>query len=164
MVNPIVPKIRFEKTIMMRRLRAMQLAHPKAFKESAKIGAIQFLNWCNNGSMKESRKPPIRWGVLRGSSSAFVGNDLVVIYDQVIKPGAPEEPTPAETYSGKDMVLTWAWNVDYATKMHETKWNPGEFSKQDGNTGNKWVEKHLRADKDDLIAVIGIEFKKRTGM
>ncbi len=162
--NPIVPKIRFEKTVLMRRLRAFQALNPKAFKEAAKVGVIQFLNWANNGSVKESRKPPIRWGVLRGSSSGFVGNDLVGIYKQMIKAGAPESPTPAETYSQRDLVLTWVWNTEYATRMHETRWKPGKFSKQDGNAGNKWVEKHLRADKDDLIDVIGLEFKKRTGM
>lgn len=146
-------------------LKKLQEKSPIAFKKAMQKGAIQFLTWANTGSAKESRKPPIRWGVLRGSSSAFVGNDLVKIFPQVIKTGANERPTPAESYGGaRDLVITWVWNTDYAARMHETKYNLGPFSKQDGNAGPKWLEKHIRSDKQDLYSVIGIEFKKEIGL
>jgi hypothetical protein len=137
---------------------------PNAFKNAQKKGAIQFLNWANNGSAKETRKPPIRWGVLRGSSSAFVGSELVQTYDIPIMAGADERPTPAQSHNAKDDQMTWVWNTDYATKMHETNYKPGPFTAQDGNAGPKWLEKHLNADKDDLMKVIGMEYKKETGL
>jgi hypothetical protein len=145
-------------------LKELQRKSPAAFKTAMKRGAIQFLTWCNTGSAKESRKPPIRWGVLRGSSSAFVGNELVKIYEQVIKTGADEKPTPAQSHSAADLVVTWVWNTVYAAKMHETKYNPGPFSSQDGNAGPKWLERHLKADKQDLYAMIRKEFQKETGI
>ena len=159
-LNSIGGKLRIH--IRMNGLKALQRKSPKLFKDAMKKGAIQFLNWANNGSAKEPRKPPIRWGVLRGSSSAFVGNDLVTVFDIVVS-GTGDKPTPLKTYSAADTVITWIWNTAYATKLHETKWNPGPFSRQDGDTGNKWVERHLRKDKEDLIAFIAKEFKKKAG-
>lgn len=145
-------------------LKYMQKMSPVIFKHAMEKGVIQFLTWANTGSAKESRKPPIRWGVLRGSSSGFVGNELVTTYKQNIKPGAGEIPTPAESYDGKDLVATWAWNTDYATKMHETNYKGGTFTQQDGDAGNKWLERHLKKDKEALYKMIASEFKKEAGM
>jgi len=148
-------------TMNLAPLARLQKQSPKHFKEAQKRGAIQFLNWANNGSAKSSKKPPIRWGVLRGSSSAFVGGDLVMKFPYVVREGMV---TPAENYSGKDLVITWCWNTDYAAKMHEHKGGWGKFTLQDGNAGNKWIEEHLQADKEDLMKVIGEEFKRVAGL
>ena len=148
-------------TMNLAPLARLQKQSPKYFKEAQKRGAIQFLNWANNGSAKSSKKPPIRWGVLRGSSSAFVGGDLVMKFPYVVKEGMV---TPAENYSGKDLVITWCWNTDYAAKMHEWTGGWGKFTLQDGNAGNKWIEEHLQADKEDLMKVIGEEFKRVSGL
>jgi len=148
-------------TMNLAPLARLQKQSPKHFKEAQKRGAIQFLNWANNGSAKSSKKPPIRWGVLRGSSSAFVGGDLVMKFPYVVREGMV---TPAENYSGKDLVITWCWNTDYAAKMHEWTGGWGKFTLQDGNAGNKWIEEHLQADKEDLMKVIGEEFKRVAGL
>ena len=148
-------------TMNLAPLAKLQKQSPKHFKEAQKRGAIQFLNWANNGSAKSSKKPPIRWGVLRGSSSAFVGNSLVMKFPYVTKQGIA---TPAESYSGKDLIITWCWNTDYAAKMHEWTGGWGKFTLQDGNAGNKWIEEHLQADKEDLMKVIGEEFKRVAGL
>jgi len=146
-------------------LKKFQRQDPKHFKEAQKVGAVQFLNWANNGSAKSPKKPPIRWGVLRGSSSAFVGRDLVMKFPQVLREGVA---TPAESYSGEDLVITFVWNTDYAFKMHEWGQKPeqgwGKFTLQDADAGNKWLEEHLDADKDDLMKVIGMKFKKVSGL
>lgn len=118
------------------------------------------LTWMNNGSSNESRKPPIRWGVLRGSSTVFIGNKLVETYKSQIKPGAPDKPTPAKSHSAPPLNLTWVWNTDYATRMHEWTGNWGPFTQQDGDAGNKWVEKHLEADRNALIEMTKTEFQK----
>ena len=151
-------------SINLKPLQELQRKSPEMFKKAQKVAAIQFLTWANNGSANTSRKPPIRWGVLRGSSSGFVGDVLISIFPSVIKPGAPDEISPAESYSGKEYVITWVWNTDYAARLHETEWDPGIFSTQDGDTGNKWVEIHLLKDKDDLMKVIGLEFKRLSGI
>lgn len=141
-------------------LKKLQKQSPQHFDKAMQKGAIQFLTWANNGSKNESRKPPIRWGVLRGSSSAFVGDKLVQTFRIPIKSGADEAPSPLKDYKGKELVITWIWNTDYAAKMHEWKGGWGKFTEQDGDAGNKWLEKHLRADRDDLMKMIAIEFKK----
>jgi len=121
-------------------------------------GAIAFLNWANLGSKTCTRKPPIRWGVLRGSSSAFVGNKLVIIFPGIITPGAPEGITPARSYGGKQSVITWGWNTEYARKMHAHTGGWGSVTRQDMDAGNQWLLMHLQKDKDDLMKVIAKEF------
>ncbi len=150
--------------IDFRELEKFQRQSPEHFKEAAKVGAVAFLNWANMGSGKESRKPPIKWGVLRGSSSAFVGNELVMIFPGDILPGSEEEKTPALSYNGKELVITWIWNTDYAAKMHEWQGGWGEATERDTDAGNKWLEKHLDKDKNDLIEVIGKKYKKVSGL
>lgn len=142
-------------------LKRLQQKSPKAFEKSMEVAAIQFLTWCNRGSKAESRTPPIRWGVLRGSSSAFVGNKLVAIYTPHQVGG---ETTPAKSGGMAGLIITWVWNTDYAAKMHEWKGGWGKFTIQAGNAGNKWLEKHLRYDRDALMDVIRIQFKKEAGM
>ena len=138
----------------------LQKRSPVIFHEAMKRGAIQLLTWCNTGSPREARKPPIRFGVLRGSSSAFVGSELVEVFQQTIKTGSSESPSPALSHSANSKTITVVWNTNYAKRMHETEYTPGEYSEADGDSGNKWVEKHLQADKDALIQVIAKEFRR----
>lgn len=145
-------------------LKRLMKKSPGAFLKAMEIGAIQFLTWANNGSAREGRKPPIRWGVLRGSSSAFVGSKLVSISHAPILAGATESPTPAQSHAAENTLMTWVWNTDYAAKMHEWKGGWGKFTTQDGDAGNKWIEKHLMKDRNDLMKVIGMEFKRETGI
>jgi len=144
-------------------LKKMIKKDPDNWKKAAKIGAIQFLTWANTGSSKDPSKPPIRFGVLRGSSSAFVGNELVSVFQQDIKPGGKERPTPNKQHTAPVSTITWGWNTAYAAKMHEWKGNWGPFTTQDGSAGAKWIEKHIASDKDTLFKVIAIEYKKVAG-
>lgn len=145
-------------------LKELARKSPRHFKLAMSRAGIQFLNWANNGSTNVSRKPPIRWGVLRGSSSVFIGHELVQIYKQLIRPGADETPTPAQSHRAPPLTLTFVWNTDYAAKMHEWKGNWGPFTVQDGDAGNKWLEQHLQKDKNNLMQVISKEFGKETGL
>lgn len=145
-------------------LEALAKKSPAAFKKGMKKGALQFLTWANTGTGKSSKKPPIRFGVLRGSSSAFVGGELVDTYKIIIKPGAKESPSPATSHSAPMTTITWVWNTSYAAKMHEWNGPWGPFTIQDGNAGAKWVEDHLKADRDALIEMIGSEVKSELGL
>lgn len=151
-------------SINLQPLEKLARKSPKAFNSAMKKGAIQFLTWANTGTGVSTKKPQIRWGVLRGSSSAFVGGELVETFEQPLKPGAPDKPTPNETHTAPPTVMTFGWNTDYAAKMHEWKGGKGSFTQQDGDAGPKWLEDHLKADRDLLMEVIGKEFKKDLGL
>lgn len=124
------------------------------FEKAMEVGAIQFLTWCNTGAggSRSPAKPPIMWGVLRGSSSAFVNGKYVGAFKQNIGSGAPEKPTPNKSYKGKGIVV--GWNTVYAARMHEDDYVP----QRDG--GPKWIEEHIKADKDLLMETIAEELGK----
>jgi len=145
-------------------LRHLAKKSPKAFNKALKKAAIEFLRWNNTGSAGSSKKPPIRWGVLRGSSSAFVGNEMVAMSDIGIKSGAEERPTPAQSHSAASTTMTWVWNTNYAAKMHEWPGGWGKFTMDDGNAGNKWLEEHLKTDEKALFEMIKTEFHKAAGL
>jgi len=144
----------------LEKLKEFKRKSPEHFHQAAKIGAAAWLNWANMGSKNESRKPPIKWGVLRGSSSAFVGKELVMIFPAELLSGAQGKATPAKAFSGKELMITWVWNTEYGAKMHEWNGGWGDATERDTDAGNKWAEKHLLKDKNDLIEVIGKEFRK----
>lgn len=144
------------------KLKRLQRKSPEKFRTAMERGAIEFLNWANNGSQQETRKPPIRWGVLRGSASAFVGNKLVHIFKQSHTEG---EPTPLTSFSESPTTATWVWNTPYAHRMHEHTGEWGKFTEADDDAGNKWLEKHLIADKEALMKMIEKEYwKEVTGL
>ena len=65
---------------MEKQLKKLERESPVALEKSMEKAGIQFLNWVNNGSPKESRMPPIRMGFLKGSSSAFLGGKLLGVF------------------------------------------------------------------------------------
>lgn len=154
-------KMNFSKTDL-KNLKKLQQQSKPAFRKALEIGGIQLLTWMNTGAggTRESRKPPIRFGVLRGSSSIFVGKNKVQDFQITIKPGAKEQISPANSANAKENTITIVYNTDYAWKMEEWEGDWGQYTEQDGNAGNKWIEKHLQADKDLLMKVISNEFGK----
>lgn len=136
------------------RLQKYRRRDPENWQKAMEKGAIQLLTWMNTGSggSKSSAKPPIRFGVLRGSSSAFVNGKYVGAFPIAISPGADEKPDPNKSHKGKG--ITVGWNTVYAARMHETDYEV----QRDGE--KKWIEKHLAADKDILMKFIAGEMKK----
>jgi len=138
------------------------------FKALAAVG-LQLLNFTLNGSSKEKVVPPIRWGVLRGSGSVFA--DGVFLGDT--KANHPNG-TPNQEYSDSakpgDVVV--GFNTAYAARWHERQFVPGGVrpSRQAVanpdmlvDVGNKFVEKHLRADGEVLLGLYADIFKKEMG-
>lgn len=140
-----------------RNIKKLARKSPAAFEKAMAIAGLTFLDWANNGSSRESRKPPIKWGFLRGSSSVFLGNKLLGAYEQ------EDNREANRSHSEKPFTLTWGWNAEYATNMHETDYQPGEHSERDGDAGNKWLEKHIRADRDALMEMTAKTVKKELG-
>jgi hypothetical protein len=130
--------------------------------------ALQLLNFCVNGSAKERVKPPIRFGILRASGSAFVEGEMVGDTKANNADG-----TPNEAYNAGAGTIAVGFNTAYAAKLHEDKnWVPGgepPSPQAERNpamledVGNKYVEKHLVADKETLLAVYAEEFKREAG-
>lgn len=139
-------------TMNLAPLRKLAQKSPEIFRKAMEKGAIQFLTWANDGSPQETRKPPIRWGVLRGSASAFVGSKLVTF--TTANDGEPQLSHNEQSQT----TMTWIWNTNYAAKMHEHTGNWGEFTLADTDAGNKWLEKHLQADKDALMQMVEKEY------
>ena len=153
-------KIRYDLKGLERLMRKM----PGVFMAAQKDAAIQFMTWANTGTGGSSKKPPIRYGVLRGSTSAFVGGKLVQVYDQNILPGAKETPTPAKSHTASKDQITWVWNTEYAKIMHEHKGNWGKFTSGDPGAGAKWAEDHLDKDRDAFTRFLAARIKKGAGM
>jgi hypothetical protein len=132
-----------------------------AYFKAQQVVGLQLLNFTLNGSSNESVVPPIKWGVLRGSGSVFV--EGVLVGDT--KANYPDG-TPNIAYDGEGVVI--GFNTSYAARLHETKWVPGGVipSKQATNNpgliadvGNKFVEKHLKADGKVLLDLFADTFK-----
>lgn len=136
------------------------------FRARQKVG-LALLNFVLNGSSQEKVVPPIRWGVLRGSGSVFV--DDVLVGDTK---GNYPDGTPNTSYQTKPHQVTIGFNTAYAARLHETKWVPGgvvpskQAVKNPGmltDVGNKFVEKHIVADREVLLKLYAEVMKKELG-
>lgn len=128
---------------------------------------IQLLNWVLNGSASSPVVPPIRTGELRGSGSVFVENQLVHTSKGEYPAGKPNQSHDA----GKDKIAV-GFNTAYAARIHETKWVPGgavpspqarENPAITANVGNKFLEKHLIADRHAAMKMYAEILKKESG-
>ena len=119
-----------------------------------KIG-LQLINWIVNGSPNESVTPPILEGTLRGSGSVFVGNKYIGAIQKY-------KGTPATSGNFPKSAATVVFNTAYAAKLHDFPFNPGPVSRQAGNVGYKYIKKHLKADKNDLMKMYAEIIKKET--
>jgi len=141
-------------------LKRIEREFPKGFQAGLRAGALSMLAWANAGSPRESRTPPIRWGILRGSSVAFVAG-------QIVGTGPPPrvgtiEPAPSAERSGRYDVQI-VWNVAYATRMHEWAGNWGDATRRARDAGPKWAERHVDADSEAFTKVVAAEARKRNG-
>lgn len=120
---------------------------------------LQLLNNCNNGSPQEPVVPPKLTGALRGSASVFVNGRLVGI-----APNIGGKPIPAksitEALKEDNLIISIVYNTAYARRLHEEEWRPGIGSSNAGSVGNKWVEKHINADGEELLEFHGTILKK----
>lgn len=123
------------------------------------VMGLTAINFIVNGSPGEPVVPPIMHGILRASGSVFVGSKFVGGNNLT---GAPRSESNT-SHSAPDSVVTIGFNTAYALKMHETDWMPGPVSVQSGDVGNKFVEKHLKADKEIYLETYAKIFKRETG-
>jgi hypothetical protein len=122
------------------------------------VVALQLLNNCANGSPKEPVVPPIWIGYLRGSGSVFV-NDKFISATPAIAGSTPLRNFKVQLKEGQT-IISIIYNTPYAARLHEKKWEPGAKSIKAGNVGNKWIERHLKADAAELMWLYGTILKK----
>lgn len=118
----------------------------KESKNAMKLVGIDFIHWVAHGLQGIPLAPPIDTGRLRGSGSAFVEGMFVgsTIDDY-------PEGTPANSGADdeKNTVMI-AFSTPYAMRWHENPFTPGPVSAAAGNTGTKYVEKHLERDAETI--------------
>lgn len=125
------------------------------FKGKTQMG-FALMNAILNGSSRERVVPPVATGHLRGSGSLFVGGKLVGEAPKFKGRGIPNK-----SFRANDDTITVGFNTEYAVYTHEKDFIPGPVSQQSGDVGNKWMEKHLMADKEDLMKLYGTLMEKR---
>lgn len=137
-------------------LRRMLRANDRLFAAALERPAIQMLTWMNVGSVREPRTPPLKTGTLKGSGSAFVGSKLVGT-----TPSEGGNPTPATASNAPTpTTVHWVYNTDYATKMHEWPRAYSELSQEAGAIDNKWMEAHIRADREAFAEFVAKDYGK----
>lgn len=144
-------RIRIKSTIDM---SAFKSKSEKTIQGALDRAALAMLEWTEMGAPWNPKQAPIRWGILSGSGSVFVGSRLINTSAKSPRKGSA---TPNRSYSGNKHTITVGFNTAYAARMHETKLNPGPFSRQAGPErypGNQWVTSHLQTDGPQLMKVI----------
>src|SRR6185369_4734321 len=79
---------------MQRNLRKLNKESPQMLQKAFEKMSITLLGWMNDGSPNSPKKPPIRWAVLRASSSVLVDGRVVGFSEVRPEKG---EATPATT-------------------------------------------------------------------
>jgi len=141
-------------------LEKVWMADKKARDKGLMALGLQLLNNTLNGSPNEPVVPPIMQGYLRGSGSVFLGKKLLSTSTEFGYSETSGKAKPNEIYNGKKNEVTIGFNAPYATKMHETDWEPGKISQQSGDVGNKFLEKHLKKDGKELFQLYTDIYKK----
>lgn len=127
-----------------------------------RTAANAMLDWMANGSMNSPKKPPIRTGVLASSGSVFYKSKYLGSTKDVRTSDAKEPAFPNKHHTGEG--VTWGFNTDYATAMHEDKnLSPGPFSIRDSNMhpGNQWLMEHLQKDKNSYTELVAKFIKNK---
>ena len=134
----------------------------------------RLINNILNGSPNESVVPPILTGRLRASGSVFIGDKFVGDtqgYQVVTRIKGSKGATPNKSHSDKISTVTVGFNTKYAAILHEKQfsenprpgfWSPGKSSKESGDVGNKFLEKHLKADKEELLEIYADTVEEET--
>lgn len=104
-------------------------------------------------------KPPIWWGVLRGSASITVNNGLETA-------PIPNNPEGVQIYEpsrdGMDEYsVRISYNTAYALRLHESpNWKPVPKESAPGeeaNVGNKWLEIAFQTVQDEAVEALAEE-------
>lgn len=141
---------------------------PEAREKALMAWGLQLVNNVVLGQGNSGARPSIKTGRLRGSGTVFVGSKKVgdTLYLE-------KEGTPASSYTEKnENVITVGFNTPYAAIQHEklspaNNWVPGgkdgKGAAISGGVEGKFLETHLKKDKEDLLKLYTAIYKKNAG-
>lgn len=146
--------VKIKKNTIPKNFKRYKKLYPVELKKSMGKAGLQMLNWTINGSPNLPLRPPVLTGRLRGSGSVFVGSKFIA---DTNKDG---KGTPNTSYQAGEFQITIGFNTPYARRMHEIPFKPGPVSQQSGDVGNKFLTRHLEADKALMMQFIAKLMKK----
>jgi hypothetical protein len=149
--------IKIKKDTLKMGIKLFKDKSPQVIDDALALAGLTLLNWVIQGSPKESRQPPIDTGLLWGSGSVFVNSKLIGVSPAVNGQGTPNRDYTAMT----GHTITIGFNTSYAAVMHEGRYNLGKISREQKNSGNKFLERHLIKDKELLMEQIAKYMKDK---
>jgi hypothetical protein len=157
------------KNTMLKQIPIVQQKEKEINNMACKKVGIQLLNFTAQGSFNDPTMPPIMTGYLRGSGSVFVNNELVGTSPKPYGKGDPLRSFSVGVSNKDQTVISIIYNTEYAARWHENKFVPGGKRPSKAarnnpsiikNVGNKWIERHLKADSKHLMELYGDMIKK----
>lgn len=137
------------------KMTVLQKKMPVIHERAMVAVGLQLINNIANGSSHETVVPPVLTGLLRGSGSVFYGSKHVFSLPPYNGQGKPNT-----SHSGREGEITVGFDTAYAARWHETNFIPGPVSKDSGDVGYKYVEKHLQHDGKALFQLYADIMKK----
>lgn len=131
------------KTGFSRYTKARKKAHEKAMLEAGKK-LLQNIDKAIGASVS----PPILTGALRGSGAVHVEGIFKFSMEKEYPAGTPN--TANTTKKRNEVIISY--NTPYAARWHENPFTPGPVSITYSSVGEKYLEKHLLGDADDILS------------
>ena len=124
---------------------------------------LQQLTWVVQGSPKINKTPPIKTAFLRSAGQVLVnGRAAYTALDiGVSSKKGQAEKINLGTRKPNTYNFEIVFNAKYAAKMEKGGYNLGEKSKQAGNAGPKFLESHIKGDKEMILQGIADFIKQK---
>ena len=140
-------------------------AHLQAAYRGVYRAGLQQLAWVINGppGTKINKTPPIRTAFLRSAGQVLVnGRPAYTALDiNIISEKGQAKKINSGTRKPNTYNFEIIFNAKYAAKMEKGGYNLGELSKQAGNAGPKFLESHMKGDKEMILDGIADYIKKK---
>ena len=137
--------------------KAYQNAYKKAH-QVAMLEAGKKLLQNVDKSIGTEVSPPILTGALRGSGAVHVEGVFKFSMESEYPAGTPNTGNTTKKLNE----VTVSYNTPYASRWHENPFTPGPVSQTYPNVGDKYLERHLFGDKDDIFNTYALFIRKGT--
>ena len=134
----------------------------RAASRAVRRAGLQQLAWVVQGSPQVNKTPPIKTAFLRSAGQVLVnGRPAYTALDIGV---TSKKRQAKKINSGTRKPDTYnfeiIFNAEYAERMEKGPYNLGEISIQAGNAGPKFLESHMKGDKEMILQGIAEYIKK----